>query len=529
MNDKTLIESVAHYGNYLVIIAIVVELCFFFSVDTMVGCCMTAICWVLFRYVGLDEENITEHPFPWLIFLSMSMYRILPLFATLMEWKPINNKFEMGYQAFVGETMLYLISTLAYILACRYSSNGSIRKTLNHFGFYDTLTPAQLWVAGIIGVSLRIYFMYAGIPEEGDASGRILMQFQLLQFAPLLLLFPLLYRFEEDVNECDEENPECDLAKNDIPLFRADIPVLIYVGALFILSMFGNSRNSMLMPIMTVVILWGLSAVKSRRNINEFINFRSLVLFGIPLFIILPLLSKISTAMLVNRHIRTEVNAIELFQSTLSTLQDKDALELYHQKNKVVTTIENKNEDGWSEEYVENFALNRYCNIRVTDVTLYHAERVGYNNSKMKEDLLKRIFAQLPLPVFNFFHFSFSKNSKFNSRGDYLYNQSVGHSIGGYRVTSHLGDGLATLGYWYFIIQFLLFFIEFKLVDCFSICDDKHNVHSIFGLIMVYSFVGMFRNAQGMFNEMGYVIRGFWQQVFILCLTILLLKRVRIK
>lgn len=522
MNDKTLIESVAHYGNSLVIIAIVVELCFFFSIDAMVGCGMTAICWVLFRYIGLDEENITEHPFPWLIFFSMSMYRILPLFATLMEWKPINYKFEMGCQAFVGETLLYLISSLAFILTCRYSSNGNIRKTLDHFDFYDTLTPAQLWVAGIVGVTVRLYFMYAGNPEEGDAGGRILMQFRLLQFAPLILLFPLLYHIEE-------EDDECDLPQKDIPLFRADISVIIYVGALFILSLFGNSRNSMLEPIMTVGILWWLSAVKSGKSTNELINFKSFVLIGIPLFITIPLLSNISTAMLVNRNIRTEVNAIELFQSTLSTLQDKDALEQYHQKNKVVTTIENKNEDGWSEEYVDNFALNRYCNIRVTDATLYHAERVGYNNSKMKEDLLKRLFAQLPLPVFNFFHFSFSKNSKFNSRGDYLYNQSTGHSIGGYRVTSHLGDGLATLGYWYFFIQFLFFFIEFKLVDCFSICDDKQNVHSMFGLILVYSFVGMFRNAQGMFNEMGYVIRGFWQQLFILCLIILLLKRVRIK
>lgn len=528
MNDKTLIASVAHFGNYLVIIAIVLELCFFCSIDTIVGCGMTAICWVLFRYVGLDEENITEHPFPWLIFFSMSMYRILPLFATLMEWKPINYKFEMGCQTFVGETMLYLVSTLAFILACRYSSNGNIRNTLDHFGFYDTFTPAQLWVAGIIGVTLRIYFMYAGNPEEGDAGGRILMQFQLLQFTPLLLLFPLLYHYEED-NESNEENTECNLPHDDIPLFRADKYAIIYVGALFVLSIFGNSRNSMLEPIMTVVILWGLSAVKSRRNINDFINFRSFVLIGVPLFIIIPLLSNISTAMLVNRGIRAEVSAIELFQSTLSTLQDKDALKQYNQKNKVITTIGSKNEEGWSEEYVDNFALNRYCNMRITDVTLYYAKRVGYNNPKMKEDLLQRIFAQLPLPVFNFFHFDFQKNSTFNSRGDYLYSQTAGYGMGGYRVTSHLGDGLATFGYWYFIIQFVLFFIEFKLVDCFSICDEKQNVHSLFGLIMVYSFVGMFRNANGMMGEIGYIVRGFWQQLFMLCLIIMMLKRIRIK
>lgn len=528
MNDKTLIESVAHFGNYLMIIAIVVEMCFFFSVDTMVGCGMTAICWALFRHVGLDEDNITEHPFPWLIFLSMSMYRILPLFATLMEWKPINYKFEMGCQAFVGETLLYLISTLAFILACRYSSNGNIRKTLDHFGFYDTLTPAQLWVAGIIGVVVRIYFMYAGNPEEGDAGGRILMQFRLLQFAPLLLFFPLLYHNDEE-DECNENNPECDFPQDEVPLFRSDKFALIYTGALFSLSLFGNSRNSMLEPIMTVAILWGLSAVKSRKDVNEFINFRSFILFGIPLFIIIPLLSNVSTAMLVNRGIRKEVSAFELFQSTLTTLQDKDALKQYHQKNKVVTTIENRNEDGWSEEYVDNFALNRYCNMRVTDVALYHAERIGYNNPNMKEDLLQRIFAQLPLPVFNFFHFSFSKNSKFNSRGDYLYNQSVGHSIGGYRVTSHLGDGLATWGYWYFIFQFFLFFFEFKLVDCFSICDDKQNVYSMFGLILVYSFVGMFKNGHGMLEEIKYIERGFWQQIFILSLIKLLLNRIRLK
>lgn len=522
MNRKNVIGAMAQYGNYLVVFAVLIELIFFYSIETASGCCMTIVCWILFRNYGLKEDIIIDHLFPWLIFFSMSMYRILPIFATLMEWKPINYRFEMGCKPFIGETMLYVISTVAFVLACKTSSNGGIRKTLNHFHFYDTLTPAQLWVAGIIGLIIRIYFQFADSIEEGDAGSRFLLAFRLLQMAPLLLFFPLLYNDNEKEENSDDESEEnvC---------FSFNKPAMIYLAGLFFVSFLGNSRNAMIEPIITVVLLGFVSLIKAKTSIEQVVNHKTLIFVGIPVFFILPMLSDFSTAMLINRSIRKDISATELFKTTLETFQDKESIRLYHLKNKLNKTDNFGYDEGWTEEYVSNFALNRYCNIRVTDITLYHADKIGYNNSAMKEDLLHRIFALLPLPVFNFFHFEFSKNSTFNSRGDFLYNQSSGHSIGGYRVTSHLADGLATFGYWYFIIQFFLFFLEFRLIDNFSIHDEDKMIHSIFGLIMLYSFLGMFRNANGMMNEIGYILRGFWQQIFILCIINVLIRRIRVR
>lgn len=32
--------------------------------------------------------------------------------------------------------------------------------------------------------------------------------------------------------------------------------------------------------------------------------------------------------------------------------------------------------EGWDETYVDNFLLNRYCNMRITDETLYYAMKL---------------------------------------------------------------------------------------------------------------------------------------------------------
>lgn len=45
--------------------------------------------------------------------------------------------------------------------------------------------------------------------------------------------------------------------------------------------------------------------------------------------------------------------------------------------------------EGWDETYVDNFLLNRYCNMRITDETLYYAMKLkgwdSYGNKQMRD------------------------------------------------------------------------------------------------------------------------------------------------
>ena len=77
--------QIKRWGHCIILIAIAVELILWPSLENLIGCGMTLICWIIFSKIGLNETTIKEHIFSWLVFLSMSLYRILPLLATLLE------------------------------------------------------------------------------------------------------------------------------------------------------------------------------------------------------------------------------------------------------------------------------------------------------------------------------------------------------------------------------------------------------------------------------------------------------------
>lgn len=102
------------------------------------------------------------------------------------------------------------------------------------------------------------------------------------------------------------------------------------------------------------------------------------------------------------------------------------------------------------------------------------------------------------------------------SRGDILYSLSTNKKLTKtFRVTSHVGDGIATFGAWYFPIQFILFFCVFKLLNSLVYYTKQGTIYSIYGLSCLFTFLGMFRNAEGCFNDLSYCIRVYWQNIII--------------
>ena len=94
-----------------------------------------------------------------------------------------------------------------------------------------------------------------------------------------------------------------------------------------------------------------------------------------------------------------------------------------------------------------------------------------------------------------------------------------------YIVTSHLADGLLTFGYWYFPIEFLLFFIRFLFLDTFILKYKENIFYSIFGLITIFTYLAMFRNAGGCCDSLSYIVRGYWQNVVLFIIGFTLLKK----
>lgn len=506
--NNSIVDRLKHWGNIAVLLSIILELIFFFSLPNIAGCAMTFICWSIFKRLGLNNSIIKEHPFAWLVFASMSLYRILPIIATLLEWKPIAYKFELPYETFFYETLLYIISALAFYFATREKrGNGVVQKTLKRVGFYEKPAERVLWMMGFVGVFAKLVMLATGQGEEGVVT-KLMTGFVFLQTAPILLFFPSLYKGSKVLIE-----------KNRF--------VTIYIVSLLLLSFATNSRQALLVPIGTFVILFFIALVSLNVDYRRYVNFKFAITFTIISIIALPLLSDISAAMILTRGIRGDVSRTELFEETWKLFRDKETLRQMEDIAKQATSkvVENY-QDGWTEEYVDNFALNRYCNIRITDITLYHANKVGFQNEAMQNEFVDRQLKLFPTPILSLFGIHVDK-SELYSRGDILFGLSGGVLYKGLRVTSHVADGLVTFGYLYFIIQFLLFYLQFIVLDWFVYRRNNMTTYSLLGLVTIFAFLAMFRNANGCSGEVAFLVRGFIQMVFIYTLTYNILKRIK--
>ena len=421
----------------------------------------------------------------------MFMYRFLPLPATLLEGKPITYGFERPYQTFFYETLLFILSSLAFYISCIWSKNltknNAVQKVLKQMGFFE-VNVAVIWGMGIIGVLARLYFFATGEIEYGNVLGKFISRLNYLMFAPLCLFFPSILNIK----------------------FSNTRAVWLYTAFIFVLNFASNSRQSIIAPIATIILICLLFLIINDLRLRDVASTGKTVIVTLTLVVTYLLISNVSLAMLHTRKIRDKVDKSELFSKTLETLQNEALMERLHRDKEQKEQTLISYSQGWTEHYLDNFMLGRYANMRITDETLYYAEKKGYANKEMSDAFWTGVLAVFPTPILRYFGVQLDKNKQEFSSGDLLY----GKGLGGYRVTSHVGDGLATFGYWYFPIQTIAFFLVFMLLNTFVWLGVGTVQYAPYALMNVFLFLGMFRNAGGMSAEFGYILRGYFQGVF---------------
>ncbi len=287
----------------------------------------------------------------------------------------------------------------------------------------------------------------------------------------------------------------------------------------------------MIFPIITIVLLFFIYLVKNNYSIFKFLSPVNLFLIVFFLFFGLSFISDLSLAMIYNRSLRSDIGRGELFSRTVETLRDeevmKDLRTVFHEKIQSLGTYR----EGWTEDYLNNFMLNRYGNIRISDQTLFYADKVGFGDEAIRKSFFNNVWAIIPTPILSFIGYPINKEELAYSPGDFLYYRAGGPSsaLGGYRVTSLVADGLATFGYVFFPFIFILLLLFFLFLDSFVYIKNGHIVYASIGLINVFYFFGIFRHANGTLVPINFIIRGFWQLCFTFWIIVTLIQFIPLK
>jgi hypothetical protein len=506
-NTYDVVKFARLFLRLILFFSILGEIIFFPSLANCCGCMMNVVVWFIFDTFFLRKEIIIEHLFPFLSYSFMFMNIFMPLPATLIEWKPITYGLQIPFKTFFFETFLFIIASLAFyiVINSRHTKFAFLHNKLVRYGFFD-LDETVIWGMGIVGLSSQIYYILVlnGESQYGDVMNKFIHGLFFLRCAPIILLFPNLiglYNLRTKMKS-----------------------VIIYLLLCSAISLFANSRSVLLTPIMISFMLLIINCIKKQVNILKYFSLVKLIFYCILVVFFIHFVSNISLAMLHVRVMKQSVSRYELFVKTLETLTNEEEMTKLRLLNEEKTAKLSPYVYGWTEEYCENFLLNRFANLRIADETLYYADKIGYSNKKMRSFLIDKTIAILPNPILVFLYIDLDKKQMEYSPGDMLYLLGSGiESFGGHRVTRLVGDGLATFGYWFFPIIFFIFILIFKLLNTLELCSCDRIVYSGFGLMYIITIFATFFD-RGCADMCGFLLRGFWQPLILFFVVMFFLK-----
>lgn len=494
-------------GRFLMVaifVATFVEMLFFPTLPNLCGCVLAIfVCHIYTRFF-LKYDIIIKYPFVSAAFLSVFMYRYLPVFVTLFDGHPITYGFEHPYQTFFTEAGFFVVASFAFKSSMSVSKrNGILQKMWNRFGFYSNQSTFVLWSLGTIGLSARLYTMSLGFGsiEMGDSLNKLLQGLAYLQYVPLCMFFPKLFGMRT-------------------PSRTSKIILIAYIIALIIVGIASNGRKNMIYTFVSIGTLFVLNFIHSGRKLSQVFRPLHLVVICVGFYFIMGFFSNMSQSQLQTRSIRSKTTISEQLDATMNAFSERNET-----KDRSVNSRDEELHNyrsGWTEHYVSNDFFGRYCNMRISDELIYYYNRSGSTlQPALWADFGNRIISLLPTPVLRFLGSNYDKTQGLYSRGDLVYSMSTGRDgYGGYRVTAHVGDGLLTFGWWYWPIQFLILFTLFNFLVSFAYFTNNGVRYSILGTVTIFDFLNIIVNANGCSKDLQYMLRTYWQNIILFLIVL---------
>lgn len=467
----------------------ILEMLIFPSFSNFIGCIVTGISTWLFFVNVFNIEVIRNRPISFVAFLQLFFFMFLPLPITLLDGNEMSHGLFIPVQTYIYQLFYFCICIWAFHISGLKLPRNKVSIWLKRLGYFAQPTEKQLWLLGFIGLFFRLFMMSKQYDEGEIAGAGTLNMFSGLIYCPICILFyPLLGK-----EKCSK---------------KTSYIVYGYIVFLVVLLIATNSRSQMLSPLVVFAFCYLLQQIYTYRK-TLWLSYKKMILLIMSIFVLSGPAADMAVAMVVVRGERSSMSFGELLERSVEVFNDKSQLKAY----RMLMEDENQSAVGaeWQESYVSSPFLDRLCNYRVADATIYHAQRAGLGNKEMLDLFLARIATMFPGPISHFFFPSMNKSELNYSEMDKLYFLSARGGMGGYKVGGDVGLGLSTFGYLYFPLCLLLYSIVFYILDGFICIFHGKQFFPIFTLISIYfTYFLMFQVANGLITQTTFVLWSFW-------------------
>lgn len=489
------------------------ECIFFPAWENLYGCAIFFIGWQILYQLVL-KTNRTKCLFPYLALLGLGIsFFWLPLLATFLEGKPVTFRFQNPYLTFSNQLLNLVMLICAYRLCYRiYRQRNPISKLWNWMGYFKAPTDLQVWILGFIGIAsyialLQIQGTDAAEAENLGLGGQLLFVLRGFSVFPALLLFKRLYTGQ-------------DYQQNHNLVF-------FYLGLLVLIGIGTGKRTLIFGPFVAMFMCYLIPAIVNNKKL--FTTRNSILIIALVYLVTGPA-ADLAMAMAMGRDNSSQTSSSRTFSNITQLYGDREQLHNMYQM--YMSNIDNggDNDFGWSEYYVDNIMLDRFCNLRVCDASLYYARKLGYDNPRMQDYLYKQIIYLLPTPILNVFGYHFNKFEYGYTPGDLLSTEGLGlkYQYKGYRVAGDTGVGLYLWGYMYYFYAFFIYFALFYFMST-RVKTGTTLIIPLPELATFYTILFTFNNATGIVGVIGTLLRTGWQSIVVYCIIFSIIRKITFK
>lgn len=488
----------------------IIELIFFPSVTVGLGLLISLIGILVSRYTLCHSQKLLYYPVSTIALLFFCLFfNIMPALATLLELKPLDYNMRNPTWTFIYLGFLQILLLATHSIYIRLTNKKNIlRSWLNRIHFFSSLTSQEVWF-----LILGSFFWYAyimitrGLYLEENLN--VNANFGVIEWA-VNLFFSSFYQvvfifyFRKINNIKDHYQIHHGL-------------ILLIAILMFVIGIGTNMRTAAIMVFANAIFSLLVYIIYYPSVLNNLMQPKYYLLVGLLALFFFGPFQTISKSMLAVRNERAGKNAIEILKMTLGAENDNEDKSL---------KIERKNPTlVWDESYLSSDLLNRFCSLKIHDETLFHAMRLNSDERRiMRIALMDKLADQIPGVIKRYLGISISQDERQYSLSDLLFYLSTQkkYSLGGIKIGSLPGLGLALFGNWFPLVIFPLYLIIFYLMDSIVIIRGNRLVFPLFFFAGMMEYIAIFSDRHFYLFEFRYIFRGFWETVitYIICVNI---------
>lgn len=492
----------------------VVELIFFPAFDVAFGLLVSYLGILMTRQTLCYTNKLLYHTVSTLSLIFYCLFfDVLPLPATLMELKPITYHMHNSYSTFFYLFFLQCILLIIHTIYVKLTKNKNIvRSYLYRLGFFKSLTSQEVWFL-IIGSFLWYSYLMLTRGLYTEESLIINSQFGVMEWA-INLFFSSYHQCVFIFYFRKFNNIKGRYRINHFLIF-------LLAFAIFVIGIGTNMRTAAIIVFANAAFSMVLYFIFFTEQRESFFRAK----YVIPLCVIFIFFAgpfqSISESMISVREKRSGKNAIEILEMTMnnSGQEEDETSELIE---KEYSSLE------WDERYLSSDLFNRFCSLKILDETIFHANRLNSEDrQKMRYSLYKKIFDQFPRVIKRKMGMRESYDERQYSLSDLLYYLSVGGrtNLGGVKIGTLQGLGLALFDYWFPLVLIPLYLAVFYLMDSILLFKNGRIIFPLFFFAGMMDYISLFSDRHFYLFETRFIIRGFWETIIVYIITINIVKR----